>query len=278
MKKTAAQRQATYRLKRQAAESPDECALRRARAVERVREWENAHPDRPKRIRDPVKAAARRARWRAKNPGYVPLSELANRATKKEATKLKRAAQRVESYKRRLSRNKEWGAANPDRVTAYQAAWYATNRTKLLERQRAWNKAHPGYLKQKRATNVEFAITSRLRARLRKALKAQGATRAANTLALLGCTGADFRAYIEAQFSPGMTWSNRAEWHLDHKVPCSYFDLTDPKQQTVCFHFSNIQPLWKKANRTKGAKVLAEFLTRIIALASAGGPVRAEYF
>jgi len=52
-----------------------------------------------------------------------------------------------------------------------------------------------------------------------------------------------------------MTWDNYGEWHIDHETPCAAFDLTDPVQQSNCFHYSNLQPLWAEENRRKGARV-----------------------
>ena len=43
-------------------------------------------------------------------------------------------------------------------------------------------------------------------------------------------------------------------WHIDHIKPCASFDLTDPKQQQQCFHYSNLQPLWWYDNLSKGDK------------------------
>ncbi len=43
-------------------------------------------------------------------------------------------------------------------------------------------------------------------------------------------------------------------WHIDHIRPCSSFDLSDPKQQEECFHYTNLQPLWKHDNRLKSDK------------------------
>ena len=40
-------------------------------------------------------------------------------------------------------------------------------------------------------------------------------------------------------------------WHIDHIVSCWRFDLTDPEQQKQCFHFSNMQPLWREENMAK---------------------------
>jgi len=44
----------------------------------------------------------------------------------------------------------------------------------------------------------------------------------------------------------GMTWENRGKggWHIDHVLPYASFDLSDPEQQKICFHYTNLQPLW----------------------------------
>ena len=52
-----------------------------------------------------------------------------------------------------------------------------------------------------------------------------------------------------------MTWENHGEWHIDHIKPCSSFNLIDIEEQKQCFHYSNLQPLWKIDNLTKGSKV-----------------------
>ena len=51
-----------------------------------------------------------------------------------------------------------------------------------------------------------------------------------------------------------MSWDNYGQWHIDHIRPCSGFNLLDPIEQRVCFHYTNLQPLWagdnlKKSNR-----------------------------
>ena len=43
-----------------------------------------------------------------------------------------------------------------------------------------------------------------------------------------------------------MTWDNHGEiWEIDHIIPCSKFNLTEEKQQKECFHYTNLQPLFK---------------------------------
>lgn len=70
---------------------------------------------------------------------------------------------------------------------------------------------------------------------------------------MLGCSLAYFITYIERQWLPGMSWENygRNGWHIDHKKPCAGFDLSDPEQQRVCFHHTNMQPLWARDNLSK---------------------------
>jgi len=51
-----------------------------------------------------------------------------------------------------------------------------------------------------------------------------------------------------------MSWDNYGEWHVDHKRPCASFDLSKLKEQRVCFHYMNLQPLWAAENLSKGTK------------------------
>jgi hypothetical protein len=75
---------------------------------------------------------------------------------------------------------------------------------------------------------------------------------------LLGCSVESFRLYLESKFEPDMTWENYGlkGWQIDHIMPMAIFDLTKQEHRKRCFHFSNLQPLWAKENRAKGAKVL----------------------
>ena len=54
-----------------------------------------------------------------------------------------------------------------------------------------------------------------------------------------------------------MSWNNYGfdTWHIDHIIPCDKFDLTDPKQQEQCFHYTNLQPLWAIENWQKANKL-----------------------
>ena len=51
--------------------------------------------------------------------------------------------------------------------------------------------------------------------------------------------------------TPKMSWENI---NLDHIQPLSSFELTDPNQLKEAAHYTNIQPLLKSDNRSKGSR------------------------
>ena len=82
-------------------------------------------------------------------------------------------------------------------------------------------------------------------------------TKVASSMRLVGCSIDELRHHLEAQFTDGMAWDNmgRGGWHIDHIIPCAFFDLTKPNHQKLCFNYQNLQPLWEKDNIIKGDKI-----------------------
>jgi hypothetical protein len=108
-----------------------------------------------------------------------------------------------------------------------------------------------------RNSNPHWLVTNALRQRVYQAIKAQRSYKGGRTQELIGCSYEALRRHLAAQFLPGMSWENHGEWEIDHIRPCASFDLTNPVQQRECFHYSNLQPLWRRENRRKGARLVA---------------------
>jgi len=55
-----------------------------------------------------------------------------------------------------------------------------------------------------------------------------------------------------------MTWENYGKngWHVDHIIPISFFNMEDATEQRMCFHYTNLQPLWWKENLEKSNKLI----------------------
>lgn len=97
--------------------------------------------------------------------------------------------------------------------------------------------------KKKKLKDPIFKITHNLRLYLRRYLKSQ---KNVSSSILIGCSIPDLKLYLENQFKTEMTWENHGTvWEIDHIIPCSFFDLTKEKEQQRCYHYTNLQPLFK---------------------------------
>lgn len=161
--------------------------------------------------------------------------------------------------------SKEYYLKNKDKNKEYKKEYYLKNKERIREKSNEYNlnnkeniakkskvyreinadrirKRKKDYLK----SNPEAKLVKILRCRIRMALKVRNCKKSDSTYNLLGCSKKFFQDYIVSKFTQGMTLENNSVdgWHLDHIIPCASFDLSDTKQQKICFHYTNYQPLW----------------------------------
>jgi len=151
----------------------------------------------------------------------------------------------IEEKKEHNRRKYKWIKEHPERRKIIYKKWQQKNMDKLCD-----------YMREKRKSDPNFRIKERLRARIRAVLKRK--TKSMTTVELMGCPIEFLRKHIESQFTPNMSWINTEKWHIDHIRPCASFDLSDPEQQKICFHYTNLQPLWAKDNMAKWAKLYGQ--------------------
>ena len=137
---------------------------------------------------------------------------------------------------------------------------YRNNNKEAIRKYREKNKEHlkqkaKEYRKMREKNDTSYKIKVNLRRKIRRAL--HGETKSDHAMELIGCSMEYFIKYFEGQFRDGMDWSNYGYygWHIDHIIPCSYFDLSKPEQQKICFHYTNLQPLWGTENMSKSNKL-----------------------
>lgn len=151
---------------------------------------------------------------------------------------------------------KAWQELNKEKRRKYKQEYDLQNKDKILEYQKQRNQIKEIKLlrnkrdSQKYKNNLDFHLKRNLRSRLTKALKNN--SKGSKTLNLLGCSIQYLKLYLKSKFAEGMSWDNYGEWHIDHKKPCARFDLSKPKEQRKCFHYTNLQPLWAIDNIRKG--------------------------
>jgi len=160
-----------------------------------------------------------------------------------------------EIYKNKYIKNKE-------KILKYQKKYYSLNKEFVKEKVKKYrleNKIKIRECKKKWKLknwkeNDEFRLKENLRHRIYMALK--GTVKSKKTMDLLGTSIDNLWIHLEKSFKLGMTKDNYGKiWHVDHKIPCASFDLTKPKEQVKCFHFTNLQALFVKENLSKGAKL-----------------------
>lgn len=144
-------------------------------------------------------------------------------------------------------------------VNGKNLEWYHCNREKAKVLHRNWCRLNRSRINQyellKCRNNPEWKIRKRMSARLGEIIRVfTGKRKAVKTELLLGCSRNVLIQWMESQFVDGMNWENYGQfgWHIDHIRPCSSFDLSRPKQQRACFHYTNLQPLWWRDNISKG--------------------------
>jgi hypothetical protein len=138
----------------------------------------------------------------------------------------------------------KWWRDHPEKNRAKSTAWRIKNKScRIID-------------KEKQAYNdLCFKIKRNIRSAIWRAFNDNVKTD--HTEKLLGCSIEFLRQYLENQFTEGMTWNNYGVhgWHIDHIIPLSYFDFTDPEQQKRAWHYTNLRPLWAIENIRKSNKI-----------------------
>jgi len=143
-------------------------------------------------------------------------------------------------------------------ITKYNSKYYQEHKKErkkyCFKNKEKIRKQNTKYRKNKYNTDINFKILVCLRNRLYDFIK--GKDKSKTTKELLGCSIKEFKNYFEQKFTKGMTWKKvmNGKIHIDHARPCNSYDLSNSDEQRVCFHYTNLQPLWAKENLEKSDK------------------------
>ena len=133
-----------------------------------------------------------------------------------------------------------------ERTKEHQKKWFLKNREYI-------NK----YYRERNRTVPNFRLRNNLGGRVWKALK--GLSKSASTMKLIGCTIEELWVHLESspKWESWMTRENYGRsggWDIDHVKAMAKFNLTYPRQQHACCHWSNLQPMEHVANMKKGSR------------------------
>lgn len=183
-----------------------------------------------------------------------------NQSDAKKAKRLERVASGKRAEDDRKYRKSETGSAKRKEYAKSEAGklvhrlFQASDVGKKISknyRERAKDKIRERE-RNRYANDIEYRLAHILRRRINSAIK--GTRKDSSVVDVLGCSIAEAVAHLTAQFRPGMSWEDRGSFHVDHKIPLSSYDLTDPVQYAAANHYTNLQPLTPLENFSKGAK------------------------
>lgn len=205
----------------------------------------------PKSVRDPITKSGEGqniCRTNSKKKVCIDCKEATTNFNKKQSRCKKcqseyKANYYVKNKKHINAKSSEWRENNPERNKELKRKWEIKPENK---------KAKLEYLKQHKINNPNYRIICNMRRRLGHVMAGK---KPAKTMELLGCTAEQLKTHLESLFKPEMVWENYGQWHVDHIIPLSSFDLLDEVQVKIACNFKNLQPLWAKENLVKSNKI-----------------------
>lgn len=168
----------------------------------------------------------------------------------KEKIQERKREYNIKNKEKRRKYQKEYYLKNKEYIKELAKKYYQNNKENIKQYKKRYIKSNKDKINERarnyRNNNVNAKIAALVRTRIRETVKLNNSRKSNSSIKLLGCSIEFFREYLESKFTTGMTWENHGlyGWHIDHIIPCASFDLSDPAQQELCFHYTNMQPLW----------------------------------
>jgi hypothetical protein len=191
--------------------------------------------------------ATRRYRERLKAAGKPTRPPLTEEEKTRQRLYMRRARAEAKASGKTLACDL-WAAENPEKQRARVREW----RLKNLEYKRAIDRDLQAERRSTHWGRINNNMVAILHYGVRRAVDAPS-----KYTIPLGYTWRDLRSHLEAQFTPAMNWDNWGDvWELDHIKPVSLFKYTslDDPLFKEAWALSNLRPLLREENATKGAK------------------------
>jgi len=157
-----------------------------------------------------------------------------------------------------LDYQKKYREENLDKIKERGKKYYNINKKEILDKNKIYRKNTKNirniYESKKKKNDPIYSLLCGMRSRLCNYLKMCDVTKRNKTFDIVGCSPQFLKEHLETQFTDGMTWDNRCEWHIDHIIPLSSAK-TEDELYKLC-HYENLQPLWAEDNLKKSNKIL----------------------
>jgi hypothetical protein len=154
-----------------------------------------------------------------------------------------------------LIKNKEYRSLNKTEIIEQKKTYYHNNRDIILLYHKNNKEKRNERLSNKIKTDKVYAIKCSLKTRLYELIKNKNFSFSK----IINTNCENLVNWFEYQFKDNINWDNYGkEWHADHVIPISFFNLEDLNDRQICFHWTNLRPLNSMENMKKSCKIIPE--------------------
>jgi hypothetical protein len=153
--------------------------------------------------------------------------------------------------KDRLKKNhKKWSEKNREHLTEYHKQWRTENVNK-------WRKTKRDYERNRKAKDPLYKLISNFRTAIYQVLKESNVEKNKHYFDILQYTPEQLISHLENKFTDKMSWDNYGDWHVDHKLPITHYNIQEmgDSEFMKCWSLDNLQPMWGVDNIKKSNKL-----------------------
>jgi hypothetical protein len=162
--------------------------------------------------------------------------------------------------------DKKWREKNKEYMKEKHKKWYQKNKEKWNEyikeyREKNIDKIREtkrNYEKTRKSNDPLYKLIANFRTAIYTVLKENNLNKYGHYFEILQYSPEELVGHLENQFVDGMSWENYGEWHVDHKLPITYFNFKEVGDEEFlkCWGLDNLQPMWGEENIKKSNKIL----------------------
>lgn len=181
----------------------------------------------------------------------IVLGPLGRRNIGGREVSMKKYESKPETKKRKSENHKKWAEQNKEHLSKYIKEYRENNVDKIRQIKR-------DYERNRKARDPIYKLISNFRTAIYTVLKESNVDKYGHYFDILQYTPDELINHLELQFKETMTWDNYGEWHVDHKLPITYFNISEMGDEEFmrCWSLDNLQPMWgieniRKSNKTE---------------------------
>jgi len=146
--------------------------------------------------------------------------------------------------------HKNWYLKNKEHRKEYMKNYQENNKDKIRKTKRE-------YEKTRKSNDPIYKLIGNFRTAIYTVLKEKNVKKYGHYFDILGYSPENLIIHLENQFNDNMSWDNYGEWHVDHKLPITFFNFTSTEDEEFkkCWSLNNLQPMWGGENILKSNKI-----------------------